>query len=588
MHGDEKTNTFTQVSDAQLRDYLLATGMVPRRTLLAMLEQSELTGKDFRRVLLDTGTLSPDELRRAIAGIVGVPFVRLTRDDMGHDAMMKIPEPLSRAHNAIGYRMEGAVLEVAMLDLNDLEALSFLQPEVRIIPRLTTAESLKTALLLYQRHLKQEFGDSISREAHAVIEPTSVEPHDLMYAAQRLPVSNLVDLLLRHALVNRASDVHLDRTPRGLLIRYRIAGTLTDAMLLPRHTAASVILRLKLLAHVPLTTVVPREGRFRVQGANGTASVVLSSVQTAQGERLVLHIVPEHIGREGFALESLGFHGQSIERMHKLLAHRSGLIVVAGNLSAGKTTTLYTMLDLLTRNDRSVISVEDTVEHRLPHISQVQPNAEIGVTYISALRAALKQDPDVLMVSSLAERDVAELALAAANRGILVLAGVEAPDAAAGIDTLAQLVSSEMLAATLVGAVGVARTPRLCEQYDKHKLVRAEVQAIENIADPVRVLAALKDELIVDSQAAWKELEFPQAITCPHCKNGYIGDIGLQEVIPITHTLKENIRTNAGVESYLAQAHHEGVLNIAGDGVYKAAQGRTTLEEVLKVAGGAD
>jgi type IV pilus assembly protein PilB len=396
------------VNDGQLRDYLLVTGMIPRRTLLALLEQSELTGKDFKQTLLDTGTLSADELRRAIAGIVGVPFVRLGRDDMTPEAMMRIPEPLSRAHNAVAYKLQDHTLEVAMLDLDDLEALSFLNSEIRIVPRLTTQESLKTALLQYQRHLKQMFGDSISREGHAVIEPTSQEPNDLMYAAQRLPVSNLVDLLLRHALVNRASDVHLDPQPRGLLVRYRIAGTLTDAMLLPRHTSASVMLRLKLLAQVPLTTVVPREGRFAIQGEAGRASVVLSSVATAQGERVVLHIVPEHVGREGFALESLGFHGQSLERIHKLLAHKSGVVVVAGTKGSGKTTVLYTLLDLLTRNDRSVVTVEDTVEYHLPHIAQTQPRPEAGITYAAAVRAALKQDPDVLMVSALTEPDVAE------------------------------------------------------------------------------------------------------------------------------------------------------------------------------------
>jgi type IV pilus assembly protein PilB len=575
------------VNDGQLRDYLLVTGMIPRRTLLALLEQSELTGKDFKQTLLDTGTLSADELRRAIAGIVGVPFVRLGRDDMTPEAMMRIPEPLSRAHNAVAYKLQDHTLEVAMLDLDDLEALSFLNSEIRIVPRLTTQESLKTALLQYQRHLKQMFGDSISREGHAVIEPTSQEPNDLMYAAQRLPVSNLVDLLLRHALVNRASDVHLDPQPRGLLVRYRIAGTLTDAMLLPRHTSASVMLRLKLLAQVPLTTVVPREGRFAIQGEAGRASVVLSSVATAQGERVVLHIVPEHVGREGFALESLGFHGQSLERIHKLLAHKSGVVVVAGTKGSGKTTVLYTLLDLLTRNDRSVVTVEDTVEYHLPHIAQTQPRPEAGITYAAAVRAALKQDPDVLMVSALTEPDVAELVLSAANRGVLVLVGIEAPDAATGIEALASMVSRDLLASVLVGAVGVAHTPRLCEKHEVYKLSRAEVQAIERVADPVRVLASLKDEQLIDQQTAWKDLEFPRAKACADCQDGYLGTIGLQEVIPATHALREMVRRDAGIAALLTQAHQDGVVNMAGDGVAKAAQGLATLEQVLAIAEGA-
>ena len=467
---------------------------------------------------------SDDERRHALAHELGLPFVQLDRDSISLEAMVLVPEPLAREHNIVAYHLADGSLQVALLDIDQLVELEFLRSRYRLRPRLTSRESMMRGLLHYQRHLCDTYGEAL----------------------EHTESPNLLDSLLRHALHSQASDLHLQNTSDGLMVRYRINGSLKEAMTLPPAAGKNVITKLRTLANVPSGTL-PREGSLRVDlGNGGDLAVRVSSVPIVQGEKLVLHLVREK-ERRGHTLESLGFHGEALEAVHKKLLKRRGLIVVSGAEDSGKSTILYTLLDLLNAPEVSIATVEHEVEYTLPRVAQTDVGAS-GVGAAAALRAALKQDCDVVMISRVADAEVARIAVAAAQRGVLVLVSTEDTNLFPAADLLIQTAVLRRL-----GGKQIA---------DKRKLTRAQADGLEESADFARVLSALKEEGKVQKDAQWKDMQFNRPVPSSEHTDGYSGLVGIQEV---------------------AQEGRLIGLNLIEDAVFKAAQGLTSIEEVKKL-----
>ncbi len=467
--------------------------------------------------------MSDDERRHALAHELGLPFVALGRDDIAPEAMMLIPEPLSREHNAVGYQVGEGGLEVALLDPADLDALYFLRSQYRLLPRLVTREDMIRALLHYQKHLYEVYGRHLERGEG----------------------QGALDTLLRHALVSHASDIHLQTTDKGFLVRYRINGTLKDAMTLPAATGARLVDKLRTLARLPASSL-PREARLRVDLGHGEEiNIGVASMPTIGGEKLLLSLTRNR-ERRGWTLHSLGLHGEALERVHKTLLHRRGVIAITGAPASGKTTLLYTMLDLLNTPEISVATVEQSVAEILPRVAQTDL-AVTGLSVGAALRAALRTDPDAVLLDELGDSNSAAVAGAAALRGLLIVATT----------TQAELLPQATF------TVRTALLRKLCDKkfLQKSKLTRAEADTLEDAgANFANVLAALKEEDKVAKDTAWKDITFARASGCSECDGGYQGLLGVQEV-----------------------AAQEGVvgLNVLEDALYKAAQGLTSIEEVL-------
>lgn len=556
-----------QVDDGQLRDFLIGSGLLSRSQLSDA--SAYALDKPLHEVLAERGILGGDELRRAMAHASGVQFVVLTAEDIPFDTLALIPEPLARARNIVAFATSGGAVEVALLDITDLAAVDFLHDEkgLTIMPRLTTADSMKRTLHTYQKHLKEKFRSLLEHGTAAV------------------------DSLIRHALLSNATGVHMDLRSTGMLVRYRIEGMLHEAMMLPSE-AAQIFERLKELAKLSLTLHVPQEGGFKVAlDAGESVGVRVATSPTHMGERMVLHLTPHRGQQKGFTLDSLGFHGKALEDMHALIAHRSGLIVVAGGEGSGKTTTLYTLLDELGRRHASISTIESDIEYSLPHVAQTRIKTEIGLTFSSGLRALLKQDPDIVMVGDIADKETLALALQAASRGVLVLAGIDLsvqtgePGVAGALEAMRSLgASAVQLATALRGVIGVEKVKKLCkEEREEYRLARAEGAPLEGRANFGSVLAALKEEEVVDKDMQWKELLFARATSCAECEDGYVGFVGLQEVISVDPSIKEMLLHEGTVEDIVTAAREEGMHTLAEDGLFKAAQGITSIEEVLKL-----
>lgn len=540
--------------------------------------------------LLAGGYLSEDDLRRVEAYILGIPFVSLEETKIPFEILTLIPEPVARNHNIIAYEKHEDALEVAMLDTADLPAIDFIKKKVglKILPRLTDTASMRAALRQYQKDLKNEFGDIIKKETSAlkVVDEEaddSLSESDLKEMAEDLPVVRIVDTLLRHAIVQGASDVHIEPMEDQLIIRYRIDGILHDAMALPKHAARTIAARIKVLANLKLDEKrLPQDGRFKMEIDGQRISFRVSVLPVAHGEKVVMRLLRED--RSGFNLEGVGFHGETLERMHRALRQTTGIVLVTGPTGSGKTTTLYTVLDLLNTPQVNISTIEDPIEYQMPRVNQTQVKPDIGFTFANGLRSLMRQDPDIIMVGEIRDEETAALAVNAALTGHLVLATLHTNSAAA---TVARLLDMGAEAFLLVSTLRVVVGQRLVRRLQKSKteeytLSKDEREALAAHADLDRVLAALQTEGVVDAKDTWSSITFRRPKE-EEADEAYKGRIGIQEVLHVSEQMRELIEKQANADEIEKAARKEGMLTLFEDGLFKAAQGITSIEEVMRV-----
>ena len=572
------------ISDTHLKSFLSDAGLVSAKDFDAAEREAKDTGKTVGEILTARSVIGEDELRRTYAYILGIPFVSLTGAQIKMDVLSLIPEPVARRNNIIAYSHKGDELEVAMLDTDDLAAIDFIKKKthLKVLPRLTDAASIKTALKQYQQGLKDNLGDVIKRETEALA-GTETKEEDLHKMAEGVPAVRIVDTLLRHAGAQGASDIHIEPLEESLLIRYRIDGILHDAMELPKHVAPAVTARLKVLANMKLDEHrLPQDGRFTAEGAGERVSFRVSVLPTYYGEKIVMRLLRDSIS--GFTLESIGFHGVGLERMHDAMRKTTGLVLACGPTGAGKSTTLYTLLDIVNTPDVNISTIEDPIEYQMPRVNQTQVRPEIGFTFANGLRALVRQDPDIVMVGEIRDKETASLAINAALTGHLVLSTLHTNSAAGAIPRLLDMgVEPFLLVSTLRVIVGQRLVRKLSATKEQVKLNRDEQAQLEKVIDPGVVLRALKEEKVVAKDATWKDIPFSRPKDGAGAPSGYSGRVGIYEVLPITQTIKELMMKHATDSEIEKQARSEGMLTMSEDGIFKAASGSTTIEEVLRV-----
>ena len=579
-----------RIQDEQLKRFVTDSGLVPKADLAA----AEKTAKEEKRTLAEAliagGHITEDDMRKVESYVLGIPFVSLKGTKIDFDILSMIPEPVARNHNIIAYKKNADSLEVAMLDTADLPAIDFIKKKVglKIYPRLTDTESMRDSLRQYQKTLKDEFGDIIMKETSALkvlAEETGEEASeaDLKKMAEDLPVVRIVDTLLRHAIIQGASDIHIEPMENEVLVRYRIDGILHDAMTLPRHAASTIVARLKVLSNLKLDQKrLPQDGRFKMEMDGQKVSFRVSILPIFFGEKVVMGLLREN--RSGFTLEGMGFHGMTLERLHDAMKQTTGIILVTGPTGSGKTTTLYTVLDLLNTPEVNISTIEDPIEYQMPRINQTQVKPDIGFTFANGLRSLMRQDPDIIMIGEIRDQETANLAINAALTGHLVLATVHTNSSSGTIARLMDMgVESFLLVSTLKVAVGQRLVRRLTDTKEAYTLSANEKAELSKHADLDRILQTLKEEGVVKDTATWNNVPFYHPKPVGEHDDGYKGRAGIHEVLPMSATIKDMVMANATADDIEAQARKEGMLTMLEDGIYKAARGMTSIEEVLRV-----
>ena len=571
-----------------MKEFITDSGIVAKKDIDAASVEAIERGQPLGDILVSHGFLTEDALRRIQAYVLGIPFVNLKEHRIPADVLALIPEPIARTHNIIAFKKEGDSLEVGMLDVEDLASIDSVRKKtgLKILSRLTDTESIKSALLQYQKSLKDEFGDIISTEAGKIRVIAEINKDlsddDLKKMAEDLPIVRIVDTLLKHAIVQGASDIHIEPLETEVLVRYRIDGILHDAMTLPKTAAAGIVARIKVLSNLKLDEKrLPQDGRFKMETEADKVSFRVSILPTFFGEKTVMRLLRET--GEGFTLEALGLHGENMEHIHHALKQTTGIILISGPTGSGKTTTLYTMLDILNQPDVNISTVEDPIEYQMKRVNQTQVNPQIGFTFANGLRSLVRQDPDIIMVGEIRDSETASLAINAALTGHLVLSTIHTNSASGAIPRLIDMgVEPFLLVSTIRVVIGQRLVRRLCdskEEYAMDKAMRAKIASDEEFN---RAFKALQDEKLLKANVTLDNIPFYRPVPSNECEDGYKSRIGIHEVLAISPTIRDIMLHSSTSDALETQAKKEGMLTMFEDGLYKAARGITSIEEVLR------
>jgi len=579
------------IKEDQLKKFILESGLVSQKDMTFAEEKADKNMQPIGDVLVSEGKLKGIDLKRMQAYVLGIPFVSLIGEKIPFEVLSLIPEPIAKAHHIVSFKKDIKGLEVAMLDVDDLHVIDFIKKKVgiKILPRLTDEESIRTALGQYTKSLKAEFSDIIEKETGRLKtiddlgEEDGTSEKELKKMAEDLPVVKIVDTLISHAILQNTSDIHIEPGEQELVVRYRIDGILRDAMILPKQSAPAITARIKVLANLKLDEKrLPQDGRFKIEQNGLKVSFRVSTLPTYFGEKVVIRILKENA--KGYSLDGLGFHGEALENIHDAIKQTTGIILVSGPTGSGKTTTLYTVLDILNTPEVNISTVEDPIEYQMPRINQTQVKADIGMTFANGLRSLLRQDPDIIMVGEIRDSETASLAINAALTGHLVLSTIHTNSAAGAIPRLIDMGAESFLILSTVRTIMAQRlVRRLYSNKKKYFLASSEIDALGKIVDLDRMLGILKKENIVDKDAVWSKIPFYKPEPSPEAKDGYQGRLGIYEVLKVSSAIKELIAKNSTADAIEKQAKSENMVTMIEDGIFKAVQGVTTIEEVLRV-----
>ncbi len=578
------------IEESQLKNFILDSGLVSRADLESAEKEAKETAGNLGKILVNKGKLTEDDLRRMQAYILGIPFVDLKGEKLPFEVLSLIPEPIARNHNIVAFKKTNDTLEVAMLDTEDLTAIDFVKKKVglKILPRLTDADSMKSAILQYQKSLKAEFGDLIAEDVGQIKsipddKLDEMNEADLKKLADDVPMIRIVDTLLKHAILQNASDIHIEPQELQLLVRYRIDGLLHDAMILPKNMAPSIAARIKVLSSLKLDEKrLPQDGRFKIDSDGEKVSFRVSTLPTYYGEKIVMRLLRDSVS--GFTLEGLSFHGTGLERIHTALKSTTGMILATGPTGSGKTTTLYTILDILNTPDVNISTIEDPIEYQMKRVNQTQVRPEIGFSFVSGLRTLVRQDPDIIMVGEIRDNETASLAVNASLTGHVVLSTLHTNSSAGAIPRLIDMkVEPFLIVSTVNIIIGQRLVRKLTDQKEKYFLTKAEINTLGKSINLDKVLEALKEEKVVGKSDDWEKVPFWRVKKDVSVEEGFSGRSGIHEILKVSPAIKEAILKSGNADEIQKIAEQEGMLTMIEDGIFQAVQGYTTIEEVLRV-----
>lgn len=576
-----------RISNEQLKEFLLDSDMVGKNELEETFAEAQKNNKKLGELLIAKKLIDELRLRKLYAYILGVPFVNLEKDIIPQDILRIVPEPIARKYKVVAFEKNGQELKIAMLNPEDIQTVDFIRKKsgLKIVACLATEDGIESVLRQYGKSLKAEFGDIIEKNAEAV---SGQAEADLEKIAQGLPIIRIVDTLIKHAILQKASDIHIEPDEKEVRVRYRIDGILHDAMTLPAQIRDGTIARIKVLSNLKLDEHrVPQDGRFKIEKDGLKISFRVSILPIFDGEKVVMRLLDE--SAKGLTLESMGLTGKSLEIIHREIKRPNGMILVTGPTGSGKTTTLYTIMDILNTSEVNISTVEDPVEYRMPRINQTQIYPKVGLTFAAGLRSLLRQDPDIIMVGEIRDSETMDMAINAAMTGHLVLSTLHTNSAAGALPRLLDMGAEPFLVASTANVIIAQRLVRkLCPDCRKeYKIADKELNAFKENYDMPKILETIKtsDQLKgkFNAKTQWEDLKLYKSAGCERCTGGYRGRIGIFEVMEIDDDIKKMISQKATAEEIDNKAREKGMISMVEDGFIKAVQGITSLEEILRV-----
>src|SRR3990167_9044321 len=453
-----------KVDSNKLLKFILEAGLINESQLATVLQKSKKNSQEVGDVLISENLITKKELIKIEAYLLGIPFINLEHEIIPPDVLKIIPESIAKSHNIVAFRRKGDNLEVAMIDPEDLRTIEFIEktiPSIKILPRLSTPESIKSAISQYQKTLEIEFKDIIGEEEIKHIKESDAfgGKEEIKKAAQDIPIIKIVDTLLKHAILQGTSDVHIEPLEKEVIVRYRVDGILSDVMSLPVATSLGIVARIKVLSNLKLDEHrLPQDGRFKIETDEYKYSIRVSVLPVFNGEKIVMRLLAENVKTQ--TLDGLGFAGLALEKVRNNLVKPTGMILITGPTGSGKTTTLYAMMEILNTPSVNISTIEDPIEYRMQRINQTQANPAIGLTFANGLRALVRQDPNIIMVGEIRDNETAGLAINASLTGHLVLSTLHTTDAAGAVPRLIDMEQEPFLIASTLNLILAQRLVR--------------------------------------------------------------------------------------------------------------------------------
>ncbi len=566
----------------QLAKIIADANLLDAAQLNAATATAEQTGTGLDKYLVDQNVLSENVLYEAIAAFYKLQFVDLKQVTIRKDVLESVPEPLVQVHQVVAYDKDPKKIKLAVLDPRDLQTFEFIKKKTGLSPEIaiTTPSGIKNALAQFHKGLSATFKE-ITKESK-----DTEGGKELSELAEDLPIVRIVDSMLEYAIFENASDIHIEPQEGDLAVRYRIDGRLKQVMTLPKNTQSGIIARIKILANLKIDEHrLPQDGRITMTTKDYKVAFRVSILPVYDGEKGVLRLLNE--SAQVLTLEQLGLQPSPLEILKRNIKKPHGIIMVTGPTGSGKTTTLYTVLNILNKPEVNISTVEDPIEYRMPHINQSQVNPKIGFTFAGGLRSLLRQDPNIIMVGEIRDNETAEIAANAAMTGHLVLSTLHTNDAVTALPRLGEMgVPSFLIASTTNILMAQRLVRKICLHcIQSYTLTKAAVEDLNKQFNVEYILTTLAREgAIVSAKAPIESLLFYRGKGCKQCNHeGYKGRIGIYEILEVTHDIADLILNKGTTEDLRRAAQKQGMLNMAEDGFIKAKYGITTIEEVLRV-----
>ena len=568
-------------TDPQLKKILEFNKILSDKEFIEVEKDARKKNKKIEDYLFEKKILNTNSLYDSASKYFKVPFINLKDKVIRKDILALIPEPLALAHRVISFDATSKEIMIAVLDPSDIQTFEFIKKKTGLEPKvhLTLPECIEEALKTYHKSLKAEFGDMHDGKFLKT-------EGDLKKMASDLPIVRVVDTLLEYAIYEEASDIHIEPEEKDVIVRYRIDGILNTVMTLPKELQPGIMARIKVLSNLKVDEHrLPQDGRFKVTSADYNISFRVSIIPTFDGEKVVLRLLNER--SQVLTLEQLGLQTRSLEQVKANLGKPQGMFLVTGPTGSGKTTTLYTVLNILNRPEVNISTIEDPIEYRMPHVNQSQVNPKIGYTFALGLRAFLRQDPNIIMVGEIRDSETAEIAVHAAMTGHLVLSTLHTNDAITTLPRLSEMgVPNFLVASTVNLIIGQRLVRKICANcIQSYNLTKEMITEIEKHMNIKNILQTLQEEkIIADAKQGLGEMLFYRGKGCVKCKNtGYKGRIGIYETLEVTDEISNLLLKKSDLASIQEEANKQGMIYMVEDGFIKAKNGITTIEEVLRV-----
>lgn len=556
----------------RLGDLLVAQQYISQEQLEAALAEQKNTGLKLGRQLIALNYVEENTLLDLLSKQLGIPFIELKHFRFDRDLVQSLPEAVARRYRVMILSEDNDGVLLGMADPTDIFGLDDIQ---NVIHRPIKTAVVRESELLDILDIAYSRADEIANLAEQLDEELSEDSVDLgdivtEAADSEAPVVKLLQKIFEEALSTKASDIHIEPDETVLRIRQRIDGVLVEHVMNEKRIAPALVVRLKLMSNLDISEKrMPQDGRFNLRLGHRNIDVRLSTMPVQFGESVVMRVLDHSDGIR--PLTEVGMPLVYVSRFRKIVQRPFGLILVTGPTGSGKTTTLYGALSELNTPEKKIITVEDPVEYRLPRVSQVQIHERIGLDFSSVLRAALRQDPDILLVGEIRDAESAEIALRAAMTGHLVLSTLHTNDAVTSALRLIDMgVDPYLVAASLKAIIAQRLVRRICESCKIEFFLDAEQTALFKSLRPGMDLS---------------NVHFQHGTGCPHCFNsGYRGRVGVFELLEINSLMADSLRDNS-VKDFNAAAHaNPNYRPLGASALDLALEGVTTFDEVLRVS----